>query len=265
MAFADEGISATSVQWKVQGGSPEGTLAACRSATGQGRNPSCSPPVQPARRQRPSRMPFVTLVGDGKTPSAIPAPNRVHHNFIVANYGADGAGPGGGTAGSPQMHGLAVSPCPGSPPPSFASDPPSFAPHWQAAAWTTTTAPAGTTSTKTFASMVRCGHNSAPMGLPRPHPLQVATSPTLTATRSTPTATCMSTRQSVRCMAPGCSAAAVATHCDPLSPPRCRRAALHAHLRAAAPGARLPRGVRQQHVHPRSRGAAGEGGRIPKV
>jgi hypothetical protein len=35
-------------------------------------------------------MPFVTLVRDGVTPSAIPAANLVHHNFIVANYGADG-------------------------------------------------------------------------------------------------------------------------------------------------------------------------------
>lgn len=35
-------------------------------------------------------MPYVTLVRDGQTPSAIPAPNKVHHNFLVANYGADG-------------------------------------------------------------------------------------------------------------------------------------------------------------------------------
>jgi hypothetical protein len=32
----------------------------------------------------------VTLVGDGVTPSAIPAYNDVHHNMIVANYAADG-------------------------------------------------------------------------------------------------------------------------------------------------------------------------------
>ena len=35
-------------------------------------------------------MPYVTLVRDGKTPSAIPAPNMVHHNFMVSNFGADG-------------------------------------------------------------------------------------------------------------------------------------------------------------------------------
>jgi hypothetical protein len=35
-------------------------------------------------------MPYVTLVGDGVTPSAIPAYNDVHHNMIVANYAADG-------------------------------------------------------------------------------------------------------------------------------------------------------------------------------
>jgi len=35
-------------------------------------------------------MPYVTLVGDGVTPSAIPAFNDVHHNMIVANYAADG-------------------------------------------------------------------------------------------------------------------------------------------------------------------------------
>lgn len=35
-------------------------------------------------------MPYVTLVGDGVTPSAIPAFNAFHHNFLVSNYGADG-------------------------------------------------------------------------------------------------------------------------------------------------------------------------------
>ena len=35
-------------------------------------------------------MPYVTLVGDGVTPSAIPAYNDVHHNMIDANYAADG-------------------------------------------------------------------------------------------------------------------------------------------------------------------------------
>ena len=35
-------------------------------------------------------MPYVTMVGDGVTPSAIPAFNDVHHNLIVANYAADG-------------------------------------------------------------------------------------------------------------------------------------------------------------------------------
>ena len=36
------------------------------------------------------RMPYVTMVRDGVTPSSIPAFNDVHHNFIVANYAADG-------------------------------------------------------------------------------------------------------------------------------------------------------------------------------
>ena len=36
------------------------------------------------------RMPFVTMVADGKTPSSVPAFNDVHHNMIVANYAADG-------------------------------------------------------------------------------------------------------------------------------------------------------------------------------
>ena len=36
------------------------------------------------------RMPYVTLVRDGVTPSSIPAFNDVHHNMIVANYAADG-------------------------------------------------------------------------------------------------------------------------------------------------------------------------------
>lgn len=35
-------------------------------------------------------MPYVTMVRDGVTPSAIPAINNVHHNFVVNNYGADG-------------------------------------------------------------------------------------------------------------------------------------------------------------------------------
>jgi hypothetical protein len=36
------------------------------------------------------RMPYVTMVRDGVTPSSIPAFNDVHHNMIVANYAADG-------------------------------------------------------------------------------------------------------------------------------------------------------------------------------
>jgi hypothetical protein len=36
------------------------------------------------------RLPYWTTVRDGKTPSTIPAWNDVHHNFIVANYAADG-------------------------------------------------------------------------------------------------------------------------------------------------------------------------------
>ncbi len=36
------------------------------------------------------RMPYVTTVADGKTPSAIPAYNVFSTNFIVANYAADG-------------------------------------------------------------------------------------------------------------------------------------------------------------------------------
>ena len=36
------------------------------------------------------RLPYVTDIRDGKTPSTIPAWNDMHHNFIVANYAADG-------------------------------------------------------------------------------------------------------------------------------------------------------------------------------
>ena len=36
------------------------------------------------------RLPYVTAIGDGSTPSTIPAYTVVHNNFIVANYGADG-------------------------------------------------------------------------------------------------------------------------------------------------------------------------------
>ena len=36
------------------------------------------------------RLPYVTDIADGVTPSTIPAFNRVHRNFIVANYAADG-------------------------------------------------------------------------------------------------------------------------------------------------------------------------------
>jgi hypothetical protein len=32
------------------------------------------------------RMPFVTTVRDGVTPSSIPADNLFHHSFVVANY-----------------------------------------------------------------------------------------------------------------------------------------------------------------------------------
>ena len=36
------------------------------------------------------RLPYITKVRDGKTPSTVPAVNNVHNNFIVANYAADG-------------------------------------------------------------------------------------------------------------------------------------------------------------------------------
>jgi hypothetical protein len=36
------------------------------------------------------RLPYVTKVRGGVTPSTIPAENDMHHNFIVANYAADG-------------------------------------------------------------------------------------------------------------------------------------------------------------------------------
>ena len=36
------------------------------------------------------RLPYLTDIRDGKTPSTIPAMNDVGHNFIVANYAADG-------------------------------------------------------------------------------------------------------------------------------------------------------------------------------
>jgi len=37
-----------------------------------------------------ARQPYVTLVRDGITPSAIPGYNQMYHNFIVGNYAADG-------------------------------------------------------------------------------------------------------------------------------------------------------------------------------
>lgn len=36
------------------------------------------------------RQPYLTTIADGVTPSAIPADNIFHHNFVTANYGADG-------------------------------------------------------------------------------------------------------------------------------------------------------------------------------
>jgi hypothetical protein len=36
------------------------------------------------------RLPYITTIGDGSTPSTIPAWNNVHSNFIVANFAADG-------------------------------------------------------------------------------------------------------------------------------------------------------------------------------
>ena len=36
------------------------------------------------------RLPYLTAIRDGETPSTAPADNNVHHNFIVANYAADG-------------------------------------------------------------------------------------------------------------------------------------------------------------------------------
>ena len=36
------------------------------------------------------RLPYITTVRDGKTSSSVPAINDMHHNFIVANYAADG-------------------------------------------------------------------------------------------------------------------------------------------------------------------------------
>merc|ERR1712195_340905 len=36
------------------------------------------------------RLPYITEIRDGKTPSTVPAVNNVHNNFIVANYAADG-------------------------------------------------------------------------------------------------------------------------------------------------------------------------------
>ena len=36
------------------------------------------------------RLPYITEIRDGETPSTIPAWNNMHHNFIVANYAADG-------------------------------------------------------------------------------------------------------------------------------------------------------------------------------
>jgi hypothetical protein len=36
------------------------------------------------------RLPYITEIADGKTPSTVPAVNNVHRNFIVANYAADG-------------------------------------------------------------------------------------------------------------------------------------------------------------------------------
>ena len=36
------------------------------------------------------RQPFLTDVADPKAPSLIPLYNEIHHNFFVANYGANG-------------------------------------------------------------------------------------------------------------------------------------------------------------------------------
>ena len=36
------------------------------------------------------RLPYVTDIRDGSTPSTVPAFNEAHHNLIVSNYGADG-------------------------------------------------------------------------------------------------------------------------------------------------------------------------------
>jgi hypothetical protein len=35
------------------------------------------------------RVPFLTNVGDGQTPSLIPAYNEIHHNFFICNYGSN--------------------------------------------------------------------------------------------------------------------------------------------------------------------------------
>eukprot|EP01043_Picozoa_sp_COSAG02_P027396 COSAG02_NODE_1615_length_11668_cov_6.226294_1_plen_111_part_10 len=36
------------------------------------------------------RLPYITEIRNGETPSTIPAWNNMHHNMIVANYAADG-------------------------------------------------------------------------------------------------------------------------------------------------------------------------------
>ena len=36
------------------------------------------------------RLPYITDIRDGQNPSTVPAMNDVGHNFIVANYAADG-------------------------------------------------------------------------------------------------------------------------------------------------------------------------------
>ena len=51
---------------------------------------ACSPDFSPGTFTGWDRLPYITDIRDGQNPSTVPAMNDVGHNFIVANYAADG-------------------------------------------------------------------------------------------------------------------------------------------------------------------------------
>lgn len=59
------------------------------SPTQVGTHALTRPRLRPAPRSW-DRLPYVTDIRDGSTPSTVPAVTTAHNNLIVANYGADG-------------------------------------------------------------------------------------------------------------------------------------------------------------------------------